>query len=890
MRKNIITSFFLLLFLSINFLGNCQPTSSGFGVTNWGKQSGINTPLYKTTIAIDGSGNKWIGSGVNVSTSGVQKFDGTNWALYNVASGSLPSNDVTSIVTNGNIVYVGTQKGIAKYENGNWSVIDTTNSQIASNVIKTLFFGNNTLWIGTIKGVSKLTGNTWTNYNTSNSQLCNNNIQAIEQTANGDMWFGTVLGLSKLSGTSWTTFDSINSGLLSNNITALCSNNNRIFIGSNTKGAFLLENNIIKPLFQLYPELQTLIFNPKGFDNNIMKTKIFDFTKDANGNIYFCTAYRNNQYGSYIGSYYSLLVQIKSNNNFNIFHMPSSTTPMYLKFHNNDSIWFVCSSMGNYSVGNPNFLYSIKLSKGILHDDYANLDINNVKAGISSSGFLFNDYSTYESPYFNIPKDSICKTIFSGNLWVGAKDNSGNLHLTAERYRSNNNDTIEHRDYQSGPISNDINIYNLEKEKWNHIWKVSKSEIDYHNTHYNSSGYIAPQDILSWPGNGNISYGQAQYLAPYSDANGNGLYDPQNGDYPIIRGDQALYFIFNDDRSHTESKGVKLSVEIHGMAYAYNNPADTALNNSIFINYRIYNRSQNNYDSLYIGSFTDFDIGYQYDDYVGCDTNLSMYYAYNGRSIDGSGQRYAYEVPIPTQGVAFLNNPMSSFVYYNSSAGPTGEPAVAIDYYNYMKSIWRDNRAMTYGGDGHGSGTNASNIPAKFMFPSNPTDTSGWNEITANNAPSDRRGLGSTGPYSLQKDSSLCMDLVYTFARNYSDTINTASVTTLKQYVQHIRNYYTANLIHNCSDLFSSVNENNSLKSGLLIYPNPASNKLSIYMQQNNLQYTTVSIYNIQGQLLMQQQIRQQQTELNISQFAKGIYIVKVQNEKETMVRKFVKE
>ena len=112
MRKNIITSFFLLLFLSINFSGNCQPTSSGFGVTNWGMQTGINSP-YKTSIAIDASGNKWIGS-LFPGKGAVQKFDGSNWKLYNDTNG-LPSKNVTSIAVNGNIVYVGTKKGIAKY-------------------------------------------------------------------------------------------------------------------------------------------------------------------------------------------------------------------------------------------------------------------------------------------------------------------------------------------------------------------------------------------------------------------------------------------------------------------------------------------------------------------------------------------------------------------------------------------------------------------------------------------------------------------------------------------------------------------------------------------------------------------------------------------------------
>jgi hypothetical protein len=56
------------------------------------------------------------------------------------------------------------------------------------------------------------------------------------------------------------------------------------------------------------------------------------------------------------------------------------------------------------------------------------------------------------------------------------------------------------------------------------------------------------------------------------------------------------------------------------------------------------------------------------------------------------------------------------------------------------------------------------------------------------------------------------------------------------------------------------------------------------------LQNTTISIYDIQGKLLLQQAISQHQTELNISQLAKGIYIVKVNNDKNSMVSKFVKE
>ncbi|MFZ4740970.1 MAG: T9SS type A sorting domain-containing protein [Bacteroidales bacterium] len=85
----------------------------------------------------------------------------------------------------------------------------------------------------------------------------------------------------------------------------------------------------------------------------------------------------------------------------------------------------------------------------------------------------------------------------------------------------------------------------------------------------------------------------------------------------------------------------------------------------------------------------------------------------------------------------------------------------------------------------------------------------------------------------------------------------------------------------------TGINENSNKQ--INIYPNPATSNLTINLQQlTKLQNTTVSIYDIQGKLLLQQSITQQQTELNISSFAKGIYIVKLNNN--NMQSKFVKE
>ena len=92
------------------------------------------------------------------------------------------------------------------------------------------------------------------------------------------------------------------------------------------------------------------------------------------------------------------------------------------------------------------------------------------------------------------------------------------------------------------------------------------------------------------------------------------------------------------------------------------------------------------------------------------------------------------------------------------------------------------------------------------------------------------------------------------------------------------------------TEIATSISET-STNNNFTIYPNPATSNLTINLQQlTHLQNTTVSIYDVQGKLLLQQSITQPQTEINIASFAKGIYVVKVNNDNNSMQSKFVKE
>ncbi len=66
-------------------------------------------------IAIDGQGNKWIGTW----WGGLAKFDGVNWTVYNTSNSGLPDNWVRAIAIDGQgNKWIGTARGLAVYREG----------------------------------------------------------------------------------------------------------------------------------------------------------------------------------------------------------------------------------------------------------------------------------------------------------------------------------------------------------------------------------------------------------------------------------------------------------------------------------------------------------------------------------------------------------------------------------------------------------------------------------------------------------------------------------------------------------------------------------------------------------------------------------------------------
>ena len=86
----------------------------------------------------------------------------------------------------------------------------------------------------------------------------------------------------------------------------------------------------------------------------------------------------------------------------------------------------------------------------------------------------------------------------------------------------------------------------------------------------------------------------------------------------------------------------------------------------------------------------------------------------------------------------------------------------------------------------------------------------------------------------------------------------------------------------------SSVNT--PLISDIKFYPNPANDNITIEFQYSNInQKYNISIFNINSQLLLQKQLLQQRTKLDISFLTKGVYILKINNNDLLEIIRFIK-
>ncbi len=333
----------------------------------------------------------------------------------------------------------------------------------------------------------------------------------------------------------------------------------------------------------------------------------------------------------------------------------------------------------------------------------AELNINNVRALINGYGNMWYDGSVAQ---YHLPKNSNTCPLFCAALWIGGTDVNDQLRIAALRFGSDGDD------YWPGPLkingtaSVDLPICNA----YDKHWIITKAEVLAHRAHFEygdnhqvtavDAGFDIPDVIANWPAMGQED-GLSRYLAPFYDADNDGEYNPQAGDYPyydfdnelcprtlkaahpnsnyvpeetmetqyydssvirggilhdqVLKGDQTIWWIFNDKgNTHLESKGEAIGLEIRAQAFAFS--TNDEINNMTFYSYEIINRSSYELKQTYFSQWVDPDLGYAFDDYVGCDVRRGLGYCYNGLPQDTPGSASYSGVP-PAVGIDFFQGP-----------------------------------------------------------------------------------------------------------------------------------------------------------------------------------------------------------------------------------------
>ncbi len=415
------------------------------------------------------------------------------------------------------------------------------------------------------------------------------------------------------------------------------------------------------------------------------------------------------------------------------------------------------------------------------------LDINNVRARLMTGGDMWWNIGLQVAAY-EIPKGSSKSSQFAASCWIGGYDKQGQLKVAAQTYRQDGND------YWPGALDANAKITGSVCNLWDYQWKVDRSTIN--SFIQLSKGGAAPQSsafnvIYNWPGagnqqaksnSGNILLGQAPYAgrtyAAFKDLNGNGIYEPDQGEYPVLESngvqslpDQMIWWVFNDAGNvKQQSLTSAIGVEIQTTAFAF--ATQDFLNNSTFCNYRVINRGALSIDSTYLAVWDDCDLGYAYDDYIGCDTTRGLGIQYNGTNCDGCSAGSpvnSYGLNPPQVGLDFFQGPirmvmghsgkldsaqrlgMTNFTYYNNDQSTIGNPTNGVQIYFYMTGSIRNGQPFSYDfagpsspSKGYGSGPKSN-----YVFWGDPSDNSQWSECSCNNNPGDRRFIFSSGPFEL---------------------------------------------------------------------------------------------------------------------------------------------
>jgi len=389
--------------------------------------------------------------------------------------------------------------------------------------------------------------------------------------------------------------------------------------------------------------------------------------------------------------------------------------------------------------------------------DSGKFDGNRISDDLENNGMLVSHRITGHSG-MEWPKGAHKYINYASGLWIAGKV-GGDIRTAVGEYGP---------EFVAGPWGSD------QGASEHQLYIVNKSDL---------ADPLASDDFQNWP---------AALGAPYVDVDGNGSYNPlpSGSDHPEFLGDQVIWWVMNDgyQAQHSIFNTLPIGIEVQMTIWGYDRP--DGFGDMMFVKGLLINKGGVDVDSTIIGLWADPDLGDAGDDFVGCDTTLSLGFCYN----DGADSDYG--VDAPAIGYDFFQGPivesagdtafalgrshpgyknleMSSFVKYINGDPVYTDPNDAQEAYNYMSGYLRDGAPFI---------NSETGIASKFVHPDDPNDNTGagdgvWVD-SDDHASGDRRFLMNAGPFTLASGDTQEVVFGMLIARG-SDALS--SITALKQ-------------------------------------------------------------------------------------------------------------
>jgi len=494
------------------------------------------------------------------------------------------------------------------------------------------------------------------------------------------------------------------------------------------------------------------------------------------------------------------------------------------------------------------------------------LNINNISMWVRDDGWSARTPANGEAGFW-FPRGVVTSIFQDGWLW------GGNLHRSSTPIRVGGQfygiGTIGGRIISPGvyesPGDSAVRIYRIrcDYESANllqdaaelrdiPIDEVTQAIVDSVRTQY-------ARDWAEWPWDRG---------APFYDSNGNSTREPDEAP-GLADADQVIWFVANDHYMNNLGYFLgspPLGMEMQTTLWGYK--GDSSWGNVVFKRVRLIYKGRGftppdtTITDMYLSQNVDPALGYDGDDFVGCDTLLNLGYAYNGNPNDPAYAAFGH--PPPAIGYQLVQgprvttgNPVDTAIYdMRKMSGAVNLSMSSFTYlvpgyfYNYPPftyegtlSWYQMMRGLPPTPVGPPDPLMLTDYitgqPTRFWQSGDPVRRTGWIDGIPN-GPGNRYFQFSTGPFSMSPGDT--QEVVVATIAAMGPT-HLGSVALLKQYAVAIMDGYD-NLLANIPRATETPHAGYALFPN---YPNPFNGETRIPYSIPSYQTVTLKVYDLLG-------------------------------------------